>query len=357
MKRIMILTIFGYGLGGGVARADPPRRTATADTPDAAAPRALVVHVAPTAIEAGRPVELEAMIDAPFAESLSVRWRRIGDHDWRDAPFERSSAGGWYATIPPATSTGVEYYIRGRDASGAEVDHFASASAPHAVHVDPSLWDRLERLDAQRLGGLRDEVSFEAGGHDFGNRYGIDDRFLRGEIMYTHRMLRALYHVAFGYGAIGGRTPVVSSPDAPSVYHGLNYGFGEIRIRPHPSVFVDGRVALGVSDHGFAEGARGALTFGKPWRSSLSFGGEYMKDLGGSAWVRLQWDTAPPFLMGASIVRTDLPGALIDRAGLYVSYDVAYPVANRVSVKGSVSYGSRDGAAHLGGGFGGAVAF
>jgi len=350
MKQIIIITI----LGCGIARADAPKRTATADT---ASPRALVFHVAPTVIEAGRPIELEAMIDAPFAEILSVRWRRIGEHDWREAPFERSSAGGWYATIPPATSPGVEYYIRGQDASGAEVDHFASASAPHAVHVDPSLWDRLEELDTQRLGGLRDEVSFAVSGHDFGNRYNIDDRFLRGEIMYTHKMLRLLYHVAFGYGAIGGRTPIVSGPDGTSVYHGLNYGFGEVRMRLHPSVFIDGRVALGVSDQGFAEGARGALTFGKPWRSNLSFGGEYMKDLGGTAWVRLQWDTAPPFLMGASIVRTDLPGTLIDQIGLYLDYDVAYPITNRVSVKGNVSYGSRDGAAHFGGGFGGAVAF
>jgi len=343
-----------FALGCGIARADAPKRTAAADTQ---APRAIVVHVAPTAIEAGLPIELEAQIDAPFAETLSVRWRAIGRGAWQDAPFERSSAGGWYATLPPAASPGIEYYIRGTDASGAEVDHFASATAPHAVHIDPSLYDRLEELDLARLGGLRDEVSLDVAGHNFGNRYNIDDKFIRGELTYTHRMLRVLYHVAFGYGAIGGRTPLDSAPDSQSKYHGLNYGFGEVRMRLHPSVFVDGRVALGVSDSGFAEGVRGAVWFGKPWRSSLSIGGEYLTDLGGTAWVRLQWDTAPPFLMGASIVRTDLPGALIDQVGLYLAYDVAYPITNRVTVKGLVSYGPRDGAAHFGGGFGGSVAF
>ena len=73
--------------------------------------------------------------------------------------------------------------------------------------------------------------------------------------------------------------------------------------------------------------------------------------------MRLQWDTAPPLLMGASIVRTDLPGAIIDPAGLYIAYDVAYQIADRFTMKAQVSYGARDGAAHFGGGLGTAVAF
>jgi len=324
---------------------------------DSAAPHALVVHVAPNAVEAGQPIELEAMVDAPFAEALTVRWRPVGELAWRDAAFERSTAGGWYATLPPATGPGVEYYIAGKDGSGAEVDHFASPAAPHTVNVEPSLMDRLEQLDRERLGDLRDDVSFEVAGHDFGNRYDIADRFLRGELAYTHRMLRFVYHVAFGYGAIAGRTPTMSEPGKPSEYHGLNYGFGEVRLRLHPSVFVDARAALGVSDGGFAGGARGAITFGRPWRSALTIGGEYLTDLGGTAWVRLQWDTAPPFLMGASIVRTDLPGTTIDQIGLYLVYDASYPITDRVRVKGQVSYGSRDGAAHFGGGLGGSIAF
>ena len=64
---------------------------------------------------------------------------------------------------------------------------------------------------------------------------------------------------------------------------------------------------------------------------------------GPTGWVRLQWDTAPPLLMGASIVRTDLPGAIIDPAGLYIAYDVAYQVADRFTMKAQVSYGARDG--------------
>ena len=324
---------------------------------EAPAAHSLVAHVAPATSAIGEPIEIEAMIDAPFAENLSVRWRAIGEPAWHDARLERSSAGGWFASLPGARPPGVEYYIRGTDASGAEVEHFASAAAPHVVHVDPSLSDRLEALDRTRLDNLDNEVSLDVVGHDFGNRYDLADHFVRSELVYTHRFLRLLDEVGFGFGSITGTTPVMSAPGADVAQHDLRYGFGQIRLRVDPSIFVDARVGLGVSYAGFEQNIRGAITFGKPWRSCVQVGAEYLGDLGPSAWVRLQWDTAPPFLMGASVVRTDLPGALVARDGLYIAYDITYRIANRVTLKGQVSYGSRDGAAHFGGGFGTAVAF
>jgi hypothetical protein len=312
------------------------------------------VHVPPTATPVGAPIELEAMIDAPFAESLSVRWRALGAPEWQDARFERSSAGGWYATLPPAEPPGVEYYIRGTDGSGAEVEHFASKDAPHVVHVDPSLTDRLETLDRARLGNRVEEVSFDLEGHDYGNRYGITDYFFRGELVYTHRVLRSLYEIGFGFGSIQGTTPSSSAADAMAVVHGLRYGFGQVRLRAHPSVFVDLRVGLGVSDQGFDQNVRGVITFGKPWRSSVQVGAEYIGDLGPSAWARLQWDTVPPLLMGASVVTTNLPNAAL--SAQYIAYDVAYRIGAGV-LRAQISYGSRDGPATVGGGIGTAIAF
>ncbi|MGE0870628.1 MAG: hypothetical protein AB7P03_18830 [Kofleriaceae bacterium] len=343
------------GSGAAVADDAAPASSSPATPAPVASARSLVVHVAPSSAQAGMPVELEAMIDAPFAEALSVRWRAVGERDWHDAEFERSSAGGWYASLPPSVPPGVEYYIRGRDASGAEVLHFASAQAPHVVRVDPALFDRLEELDRARLNGHANQIAIDIMGHNFGNRYGIADRFVRGELTFTHRLLRELHHVAFGFGAIDGRTPQSDVPEAGDLHHALRYGFGEVRLRAHPSLFIDLRLALGVSHEGFDQGVRGAVTFGKPWRSSVSVGAEYLRDLGPSAWVRLQWDTAPPLVMGASIVRTDLPGAVIDSAGLMLGYDVAYRIAHRLTLRAQLSYGSRDGAAHVGGGLGTAV--
>src|SRR5262249_883272 len=233
----------------------------------------------------------------PFAETLSVRWRKLGATAWQDMPFERSSTNLWFATLPPEQPPGVEYYIRGTDASGVEVQHFASASSPHLVRVDPSLYDRLEELDRRRLHDHLDLVSFDVTGHDFGNRYGLADKFIRSELAYTHHMLRFLYRLTFGFGTVDGRTPVMSDEAGSSAYHALRYGFGQVTVRPDESVVIDAMAALGASDQGFVQGVRGALTLGKPWRSNLSAGGEFFGDLGGTAWVRLQWDTAPPFLM------------------------------------------------------------
>jgi hypothetical protein len=331
-----------------------------AETPATGVAKSIVVHVAPISTRAGEPIEIEAMIDAPFAEKLSVRWRAIGAARWQDVPFERSSAGGWFASLPAAVSPGVEYYIRGADTRGTEIEHFASERSPHVVRVDPELDDRLEALDRQRLVDRLDEIALDVVAHDFGNRYDLPDWFVRTELVYTHNVLRALSQVGFGFGSITGRTPINRLPmdeGGDEVLRAMRYGFGQVRLRVHPSVFLDGRVGLGVSHDNFEGLGRASITFGKPWRSNVQVGGEYFGDLGPSGWVRLQWDTAWPVLMGASIVRTDLPGAIVDPAGLYIAYDVAYQLANRFTMRAQLSYGARDGRAHAGGGLGTAVAF
>jgi hypothetical protein len=364
-KPILVLSLLSstaYAQAPGASQA-PVQTPAPPPAPVAAQPavaHSLVLHVAPTSTEAGKPIELEAQIDTPFAETLLVRWRQIGMQPWQDVVFERSSAGGWFASLPAAESPGVEYFIQGKDSSGALIDHFASEQSPHVVRVDPALFDRLEDLDRTRLMGRMDEVSFDVVGHNFGNRYHLDDWFIRSELTFTHKFLRQLYEAGFGFGSITGRTPLISDVEANggmSELTGMRYGFGQVRVRVHPSVFIDARVGLGVSHVEFKGSGGGGLTFGKPWRSCVSVGGEYIGDLGGSAYVRLQWDTAPPLLMGAQIVRTDLPGATIDASGVYIAYDINYRIQQRFTIKGQLSYGSRDGAAHVGGGVGTAVAF
>src|SRR3569623_1241439 len=230
-----------------------------------AVPHALVVHAPPTSAAAGTPIELEAMCDAPYAEKLVVLFRALGEDAWHDTPFDRSSAGGWYAELPPTAPPGLEYYIAGTDAAGHEVDHFASQSDPHVVHVEASLADRLEPLDRARLGNLDNEVSLAVTGHEIGNRYGLTDEYARGELGYTHRVLRSLHEVGFGFGAIEGKTP--TAEEDMSTVKGPRYGFGQVRLRVHPSEFVDARVGLGVSQDGFGGTTRGPVTFGKPWRS------------------------------------------------------------------------------------------
>jgi len=321
--------------------------------------RATVLHVPIAEAAPGAPLEIVAVIDGAWAEpTLVARYRSRRDPGWHDAPFQKSSAGGWFATIPADAVVGpvTEYYIVGQGATG-EVVHFASADHPHPIRIEPTLADRLAVNDELRTGGRTNTVSLDVDGHDFGNRYHEDDAFLRAELRLTHRVSRTLYSVGFGFGSIWGRTPDGEGRSAGDQTTLGRYGLAELRVRAHPSVFIDGRVALGVSHDGFMRGIGGAVTFGRPWRSNLSFGADYLQDLGPTAYVRLQWDTAPPLLMGASIVRTELPGAVIAANGLYIKYDLAYTLDRRFTVKGAVSYGSRDGGGRFGGGVGVATSF
>lgn len=341
--------------GGGAPGAPPssPATPAPAAVEAGATARATVLHAPVAESPPGTPVEILAVIDRAWAEPVLLARYRTGDGPWREAVFQRSSAGGWFATIPAEaiTAAGAAYYIVGRGEAG-EIVHFASAEAPQPIRVEPTLRDRLEQLDDDRLGGRREAVSLDVDGHDFGNRYGNADRFVRAELRWTHRVSRTLHSVGFGFGSIWGRTPDRDGLAAREQVALGRYGSAEVRLRAHPSFFIDGKLMLGVSDEGFLRGGGAAVTFGKPWRSNLSIGGEMIDDLGPTAYVRLQWDTAVPLLMGASIVRTDLPDAQLSANGLYVKYDLAYPVNPGLVVRGAVSFGSRDGAGRLGGGLG-----
>lgn len=344
-----VLPILVLASAAELARAAP--------APDPTPARTLVVHVPPGAASAGAPIELTAMLDAPLAETLVVHWRAVGEPAWHETAFARSSAGGWYAELPGGPAPGLEYFIAGRAADGALVPHFASADAPHRVRVDPTVADRLEAQDRARLAGHADRIAVDVDGHDFGNRYGLLDRFIRGEASFTHHVGGALYELVFGFGFVQGSTPAMSQPMGEHVRHGSRYGFSGVRIRMTPSVYLDGRVSLGVSHDGFSPGVAGAATFGRPWGANVSVGGEFMQDLGPTVFVRLQWDTAAPLLMAASVNRTDLPGAIIDENGLFLKYEVMYQALARTTLRGSLSFGGRDGAAHFGGGLGASVAF
>ncbi len=341
-------------LAPAAARAQPAARPAPPPQ------HASVLHVPPGQAEDAEPLRLVAVIDAAASEPLIVaRYRRLGSAGaYREVPFERSSAGGYFATVPAeaVSRPGVEYYIAGRDASGAEVPHFASEREPHPVLVEAPLVERLGQSDEERMGGRLDSVRLDIDGHNFGNRYDRHDYFVRGELAWTHHFLRTLYAISFGYGGIEGKTPETDEPGALAVKKSARYGFSEVRTRLYEAVFVDLRATLGVDRDDLEYGGSGAVTLGRPWRSCLQIGGEMLRSMGPTAFVRLQWDTAPPFLMGASVVKTDLPDAVLTD-GLYIKYDIIYPLMDRLDVRAAISYGSRDGASHWGGGAGAALAF
>ena len=323
--------------------------------------RSVVMHIPPSVAKKNRDLRLVAVVDAPWVEtSLVVRYRTSGSNtEFLESPFERSSAGGYFATIPAQAMRrpGVEYYVVGQLADGSEILHFASASRPHTVAVAPSRNVRWAEKERQRLGGYTSEVSFDVNGHNFGNRYGNNDRFIRGELAWTHRLLgRSLYSITLGYGMVEGQTPDGRTDQAMTMATGARYGYAGVRLRLKKSIWLDGEASMGVDRDGFIVGTGAALTFGRPWRSNLQVGAEVMQGMGPSLWFKLQWDTVPPFLMSATVYKTDVPGAVL-ADGSFVIFDVVYPISPRVQVRGSVSFGSRDGPGNFGGGLGTSFAF
>jgi hypothetical protein len=311
----------------------------------AAGERAAIRHVPPGEATEGVPLRLVASVDDAWTESaLELRWRPLGSGaPFAALAFERSSAGGWFATIPGAAMVppGIEYWIAGEAASGSgEVAHFASAAVPHAVRVELAPAQRWAEVERARVGGRASRLRARMAAASFGTAEG-PDWMMRGEVDWTHRLVKTLYSFSLGYGFIQGVTPEMrGAPDLPGLEHGARYGFGEIRWRLHELIWVDTGVLLGFSHDGLATGARANLTLGKEWRSCVQLGAEVIDGLGPSAWLRLQWDTVPPLLMGAEIRATDLPGARLD-GGMMLTYDVAIPIGRRVTLGAQVSYAAR----------------
>ena len=319
-----------------------------------------VLHVPPGDAPGGVEMRLTAVVDAAWNEvALLLRYRRLGSAGaFTQRHFERSSAGGYFATVPADSveRPGIEYYIVGELPDGTERLHFASRERPHRVIVATSRQVRWAEKERRRLGGYTSSINSDVWGHNFGNRHGNNDRYLRGEIDWTHHLLGQLYSISVGYGFIAGETPDRAGSMAESDKQGARYGYGQVRLMLSRSIWLDGRAVLGVSREGFITGGGGTLTVGKPWRANVSIGGEYIQELGPSLWIRLQWDTVPPFIMGASIVQSDLPAATLPD-GSFIAYDISYPLLGRITLRGSLSFGSRDGPGHFGGGLGASLAF
>lgn len=318
-----------------------------------------VVHVPPPETAAGQPLQLAAVVDPRSLErALIVRWRAAGETTFTATSFSRSSTGEYLAVIPPeaVAPPAIEYYLVGVGRDGAEVPHFASARWPHRVRVELSPAQRWVAAEDARLAGRRDVVGawmMWQGFHGYRTEAGVehDDHYLRGEIELTHRLLTGIYSFTLGYGAVQGVTPAPDMPDAGD--RGVRYGYGGFRLRLHPSAWLDARAVLGFSDRrGFVVGTGGSLLLGKSWSSNVSLGAEYIQDLSGRLWVRLQWDTVPGVLMGAQVTKDNFPDAAI-ADGATFALDASLPVAGGLTLSARISAGARGRrAASFGGGLG-----
>jgi hypothetical protein len=329
MKDLRILLLVCAVGASSVARADPG---------------AAVHHVPPTEAELGEALRLVAVIDDAWKEGeLVARYRVMGSRShFADASFERSSAGGYYATIPARSVSrpGVEYYIVGVRRGAGEVEHFGSSDAPHPVRVEPPARLRWIEAEKRRIAGRRSRIRTDLRAVDFGGVDGARDLFGQVEVDWTYRLVTTLYSINLGFGALEGKTPSGLEGPVDELDRGVRYGYGGVRLRMAPSVWADARAIIGFGREGFISGVGGQLVLGKEWRTAVSLGAEYVEELGPQARVRVQWDTVPPFLMGLAVTLSNWPDANL-KSGSYVEYDVSYALSEQLRLTGRVSFAAR----------------
>lgn len=335
--RTAILSALVVSLAAPLAHAQEPA-VAAADAEQRPV-AATLTHVPPSEAAGGEPLRLVAVItDGWVEDGLVAHYRHPGASEYRAAPFQRSTAGGYHATIPAdaVRRPGVEYYVAGARGDRA---HFASAAAPHLVRVEPDPGDRWIEVERRRLAGRVHGVSTRVWSRDFGDTHGAD-RFVRGELEWTHRLVRSLYSISLGYGFVEGETPTGTMDAAVVAERGARWGYGGVRLRLGDAGWLDGKAILGFGQEGFLAGVGGELILGDDWRTAVMVGGEVMSELSYRAWISLQWDTVPPFLMKATAGTTDQPDSGID-AGSYVDLEIAYPLTRSWTVAGTLSFAAR----------------
>jgi hypothetical protein len=327
MQRLRTFAIGSVLGGAGAARAGAPE----------------VVHAPPVAVPAGEPLVLAAALDAEAVETdVVVRYRPPGAADYARAPFLRAVGGGWEAVIPAdhVRAPAVEYYIAVGRGDGAPV--FASPAAPHRVAVELQGAERWQEAHRLRLGGRRNEMKLFVQYLDYGNRFDYADRYTRGEVAWSYRLLEGLYAVHVGYGFMDGRTPEGEVAGGRSVRRAAHYGSGGVTLRAHEHIYVDGRASIGYSLDGFIVGGMGTVTLGRPWQSCVNISLEGYQDMRSEFVLRLQWDTVWPWIMGAAVHISDLPGAPVD-GGSFLAFDASHPLGDALRVGGKLLVGSRDG--------------
>ncbi|HUS68953.1 MAG TPA: hypothetical protein VMZ28_30665 [Kofleriaceae bacterium] len=99
-------------------------------------------HAAPRDAQAGRAVEIEAVVRVGLerVKEVVLRWRRGGVLDYTDAPMRRAGGEGtrWRARfVPPASRSAyaVDYYVEAKNAAGGSIGRVGGPETPLSLEV------------------------------------------------------------------------------------------------------------------------------------------------------------------------------------------------------------------------------
>jgi hypothetical protein len=326
-----------------------------------------VYHVPPAEAAAGQPLVVEATVDRAWQSTLELHYRLLGADAWRTALFELRQEGTYSATVPADAirPPGFEYHIASVARDGQASAHFASAADPYRVAIlePPASLARRQELALYHDRRSRARLAFEY--IDYGSRrisrmgaesVSVPDRYLRGDIEATYRLLRfPLHSLRFGYTYLVGTTPEtergdgvcdmgLGDQDDDFCEYGAGFKAGgwvelELRFLRIVHLLVRGQVHAATRD--FNWGTRDELRIGSELGSHVALGVEALRDVGTAVYFRLGWDTVPRLPMAATIEITDFP-APHRAAAVRLLYDVAYPMDNGLRLGLRAGYQARD---------------
>jgi hypothetical protein len=288
-----------------------------------------------------------------FAEA-TVYYRRAGTREYKAATLERSSTGGYAATIPAkeVAPPGVEYYIASKDRQGKERRHFAGPDNPHQVVVRGKAETQKFRNYLARHKGNHSRARASFTYIDFGKRTNpnenreYSDYYWQLELDYTYRILKIPYYIRLGYRRLRStsqgslREPHEGITGTDDENPGIDWGFAELDFRFHDLIGLKTKLILGATREGFSIGGGGALRIGYDPGTNVSAVFEGAQDLGWTSYLRLAWDTVPGFPMGASVGVTNYPGN--GDLAVQLLFDVEMHLLEPVLIAVRAGYQARD---------------
>ena len=289
-----------------------------------------------------------------FHLPADVYYRRVGAQEYQPASLERSSTGGYAATIPASevSPPGVEYYIVSKDRQGKERQHFASPSSPHRVVVRGKPENQRFANDLARHKGNHSRAKASFMYFNFGKRLNTaeqseySDYYWQLELDYTYRILKIPYYIRLGYRRLRSvsqgslREPHMGITGTDEEDPGIDWGFAELKFRLHDLFGLKTKIILGATREGFAIGGGAALRIGYDPGTHVSLVFEGAQDLGWTSFLRLAWDTVPGFPMGASVGVTNYPGN--GDLAVQLLFDVETRLFEPVSLAVRAGYQARD---------------
>ena len=334
----------------------PAASAAPANTPAAAPAEPLEVrHVPAAQVLVGNNLVLRAEVAPSWRlGALVAHHRTAGETAFRETAFELSADGTYAAVIAlsPEQRVPVEYYVTARDTEGVETVRFASADAPYPVLIEVPQYTLEREALLEVYGQRRSRVSAFAEYVDYGaqsfNGTRYKDSYYRLEADYLYRLFTQvggvrIDSIRIGVGHLRAHTPPfdLRAPEGgslPGLRPGLDYGFSEVDVGFSPFFGLGVRLMLGGNATGFSAGIGGKVRLGRPNGARVELEGEYTGGLGGSAGIRLAWDTVRRFPMSAAAQVTNVPSG---PTGVRLLYRVDYLFSDAFALGTQVGYQAR----------------